>query len=148
MLNKKGIKKAYILLYAFFMGSLCIFSSLFILKMENIKWKNSNTELHNLSKINDIQKDREHLLSYIDKLFYDNLKNIDLKGVNNFIKNLDENFNIRIGNSSAYFYNGALIIDYYRNNQFYKQEKYKIYIKDSNINYDREYVSYERKVIK
>lgn len=146
MFNKKRIKKGYILLYALFMGCLCIFSSLFILKMENIKWQNSGKELRSLSKVNNVQKDREYVLSYIDKFFYDNIDNINSDNMDKFIRSLDKNFKVTLSNSSAYFYNGDLIIDHYKNKLFYKQEKYKISTKDSNIAYKREYVSYERKV--
>lgn len=133
-------------MYALFMGCLCIFSSLFILKMENIKCQNSGKELRSLSKVNNVQKDREYVLSYIDKFFYDNIDNINSDNMDKFIKSLDKNFKVTLSNSSAYFYNGDLIIDYYKNKLFYKQEKYKISTKDSNIAYKREYVSYERKV--
>ncbi|GAE02402.1 lipoprotein [Clostridium botulinum B str. Osaka05] len=133
-------------MYALFMGCLCIFSSLFILKMENIKCQNSGKELRSLSKVNNVQKDREYVLSYIDKFFYDNIDNINSDNMDKFIRSLDKNFKVTLSNSSAYFYNGDLIIDYYKNKLFYKQEKYKISTKDSNIAYKREYVSYERKV--
>lgn len=133
-------------MYALFMGCLCIFSSLFILKMENIKCENSGKELRSLSKVNNVQKDREYVLSYIDKFFYDNIDNINSDNMDKFIRSLDKNFKVTLSNSSAYFYNGDLIIDYYKNKLFYKQEKYKISTKDSNIAYKREYVSYERKV--
>ncbi|NFN87393.1 hypothetical protein FDF31_11310 [Clostridium sporogenes] len=146
MFNKKGIKKGYILLYALLMGGLCMFSSLFILKMENIKWQNSDKELKSLSKINSVQKNREYILSYIDKFFYENIDNINSDNINEFIRSLDNNFKFTFNNNLAYFYNGDLIIDYYKNKIFYKQEKYKISTKDSNISYKREYVSYERKV--
>lgn len=146
MFNKKRIKEGYILLYALFMGCLCIFSSLFILKMENIKCQNSGKELRSLSKVTNVQKDREYVLSYIDKFFYDNIDNINSDNMDKFIRSLDKNFKVTLSNSSAYFYNGDLIIDYYKNKLFYKQEKYKISTKDSNIAYKREYVSYERKV--
>ncbi|WP_053467036.1 hypothetical protein [Clostridium sp. L74] len=146
MFNKKRIKKGYILLYALLMGGLCMFSSLFILKMENIKWQNSGKELKSLSKINRVQKDREYILSYIDKFFYENIENISSDNINEFIRSLDNNFKFTFNNTLAYFYNGNLIIDYYKNKIFYKQEKYKISTKDSNIFYKREYVSYERKV--
>ncbi len=43
--------------------------SLFILKMENIKWQNSGKELRDLSKVSNVQRDREYVLSYIDKFF-------------------------------------------------------------------------------
>lgn len=86
------------------------------------------------------------MLSYIDKFFYDNIDNINSDNIYNFIRSLDKNFKVTLSNSSAYFYNGDLIIDYYKNKLFYKQEKYKISAKDSNIAYKREYVSYERKV--
>ncbi|MGO5064861.1 MULTISPECIES: hypothetical protein [unclassified Clostridium] len=146
MFNKKRIKKGYILLYALLMGGLCMFSSLFILKMENIKWQNSGKELKSLSKINRVQKDREYILSYIDKFFYENIENISSDNINEFIRSLDNNFKFTFNNTLAYFYNGDLIIDYYKNKIFYKQEKYKISTKDANIFYKREYVSYERKV--
>ncbi|EJO5346973.1 hypothetical protein NRP93_001039 [Clostridium botulinum] len=146
MFNKKRIKKGYILLYALFMGSLCLFSSLFILKMENIKWQNRGKELEVLSKVSTVQREREYFLSYVDKLLYDNIDKINLDNINKFIKNLDKDFKININNSSAYFYNGNLIIDYYKNKSFYKQEKYIIYSKNFNITYKREYISYERKV--
>ncbi len=133
-------------MYALFMGCLCIFFSLFILKMENIKWQNSGKELRDLSKVSNVQRDREYVLSYIDKFFYDNIDNINSDNIYNFIRSLDKNFKVTLSNSSAYFYNGDLIIDYYKNKIFYKQEKYKISAKDSNIAYKREYVSYERKV--
>ena len=133
-------------MYALFMGCLCIFSSLFILKMENIKCQNSGKELRSLSKVNNVQKDREYVLSHIDKFFYDNIDNINSDNMDKFIRSLDKNFKVTLSNSSAYFYNGDLIIDYYKNKLFYKQEKYKISTKDSNIAYKREYVSYERKV--
>lgn len=133
-------------MYALFMGCLCIFSSLFILKMENIKCQNSGKELRSLSKVNNVQKDREYVLSYIDKFFYDNIDNINSDNMDKFIRSLDKNFKVTLSNSSAYFYNGDLIIDYYKNKLFYKQEKYKISTKDSNIAYKREYISYERKV--
>ncbi len=120
--------------------------SLFILKMENIKWQNSGKELRDLSKVSNVQRDREYVLSYIDKFFYDNIDNINSDNIYNFIRSLDKNFKVTLSNSSAYFYNGDLIIDYYKNKIFYKQEKYKISAKDSNIAYKREYVSYERKV--
>ncbi|KOR26654.1 hypothetical protein ND00_05330 [Clostridium sp. L74] len=123
-----------------------MFSSLFILKMENIKWQNSGKELKSLSKINRVQKDREYILSYIDKFFYENIENISSDNINEFIRSLDNNFKFTFNNTLAYFYNGNLIIDYYKNKIFYKQEKYKISTKDSNIFYKREYVSYERKV--
>ena len=123
-----------------------MFSSLFILKMENIKWQNSDKELKSLSKINSVQKNREYILSYIDKFFYENIDNINSDNINEFIRSLDNNFKFTFNNNLAYFYNGDLIIDYYKNKIFYKQEKYKISTKDSNISYKREYVSYERKV--
>lgn len=114
--------------------------------MENIKWQNGCKELRALSKVSNVQRDREYVLSYIDKFFYDNIDNINSDNIYNFIRSLDKNFKVTLSNSSAYFYNGDLIIDYYKNKLFYKQEKYKISTKDSNIAYKREYVSYERKV--
>lgn len=146
MSNKKRIKNGYILLYALFMGCLCMFASMFILKMENIKFQNSNKEFRELSEINNIQRDREYVLSHINKIFHDNIRNINLDNIDNFIRSLDLNFKVNINDSSAYFYNGDLIIDYYKNKVFYKQEKYTISTKDSSIFYKREYVSYERKV--
>ncbi|MGU9537769.1 hypothetical protein ACQX0N_02070 [Clostridium tepidum] len=123
-----------------------MFSSMFVLKMENIKWQNSSKELKSLGKISRIQKDREHILTYIDKLFYENIENISSDNVNNYVRSLDNDFKFIYNNNLAYFYNGDLIIDYYKDKIFYKQEKYKIYTNNSNIFYKRKYISYERKV--
>ncbi len=46
-----------------------------------------------------------------------------------FIRSLDKNFKVTLSNSSAYFYNGDLIIDYYKNKLFISKKNTKFLLR-------------------
>lgn len=140
MLKKERVKKGYILIYALLLGNICILTAAFLLKWQGNILQNTSSEINCLKKDSSIQRQREVLLSNIDKSLYDNLESISEEKLNICIDELYKDYKWYCEDSYAYFdENKNIIIEFCKNLKVYKKERYSINVLNSNLKYKREY---------
>ncbi len=123
--------------------------ALYILKMEHIKFQNVSEEITYLNKKSDVQKDREFILSKIDKEFYKNKKSVNDKDFKNKIKELVKTkYKFRYNHSYAYFDDDSnIVIDYFVKGKFYKEEIYNVKLDKENLKYENINARYNKKEV-
>ncbi|WP_446899345.1 hypothetical protein ACSVC9_05515 [Clostridium sp. LBM24168] len=124
------------MIYVLFIGLVCIFISIGCYHMETLVKSNVVYEYKDVFKVEDIQKQRETLITKLNLYIMEKVDYGEEKNIRNHMLNI-ENFRIYYGNSYVYYdkSNDLFKLEYILDNKLYKEETYQYVVKDGKIRY-------------
>lgn len=132
----KGRNKGYTMIYVLIMSSICISIVFGCYKMEFLRRENSVNMYKNIMRVDKSQKYKEYLFTQLDGYICENVKGITEDDIKNYFHSLIdfkltyENCTIKYDKDKNYF-----LVQYYINNEFYKEEFYQYKVRGNSIIY-------------
>ncbi|WP_035774432.1 hypothetical protein [Clostridium carboxidivorans] len=118
-----------------FIVSFCIFIALNCFKSEVLIRQNNLSMEKKILKVDPTQKIREYMLTDLDELLYKDVKMITNDEIKNYLSSKTDSI-VQYDNSCIkYDKDDYLVVKYYVNNKFYKEEYYKCKVENNFIFY-------------
>lgn len=132
----KKTKRGFVLIYALFIGLICVLISIVCYNMETFVKSNNLYNYNEVFKVENIQQHRENLITRLNSYINENTEYHNDKDINEYFLNLKD---FRIYYEKSYIYydkdNDIFKLQYIINNKPYKEESYEYKIESGQIKY-------------
>lgn len=132
----KKAKKGFVLIYALFIGLVCILIAITCYNMETLVKSNNMSNYNSSFKVEDIQQSREKLLTKLNLYINESIEYKSDEDINKHFLNLKD---FRIYYEKSYIYydkdNDIFKLEYIVNNKPYREESYEYKIEKGQIKY-------------
>jgi len=128
--------------------SICIISALGCFKLQILKRENNIRVGKGLSRTDVVQRDREYLITGMDKYIYSNLNDISSENIKNLLNSYEKQKNYYGSSYIIYITEkDAFYLCFYSNGRFYREELYKYNVAEGKVFYVPVGYSYKEGVL-